>query len=158
MTRSRQGDGWGLEPGRVRRVRRLLFALSVAGMGGVLLELLLLGHTEGTRQLLPITALVAGLVTTCIAFVRPGVLTVGLHRLAMLACAGVGCAGLWFHYSGNAEFELEMAPTIAGLDLVREALTGATPVLAPGAMLLLGGLGGIASLVPSSWGTSTARG
>jgi len=135
-------------PGRMRLVRRSTHALAIGGMVGVLAELFLLGHTEGTRQLLPIGALGLGVVVTTLAFARPGFLTVGLQRLAMLACVGAGGAGLWFHYSGNAEFELEMAPTIEGFDLVREAMTGATPVLAPGAMLLLGGLGLIASLVP----------
>jgi len=124
-------------PGRMRLVRRSTHALAIGGMVGVLAELFLLGHTEGTRQLLPIGALGLGVVVTTLAFARPGFLTVGLQRLAMLACVGAGGAGLWFHYSGNAEF-----------DLVREAMTGATPVLAPGAMLLLGGLGLIASLVP----------
>jgi hypothetical protein len=46
--------------------------------------------------------------------------------------------GVGLHYDGNEEFELEMYPTMAGVELVQNTLTGATPVLAPGSMTLLG--------------------
>jgi hypothetical protein len=45
------------------------------------------------------------------------------------------------HYHGNEEFELEMYPSLSGMQLVSETLTGATPVLAPGSMALLGVVG-----------------
>ena len=45
------------------------------------------------------------------------------------------------HYQGNTAFELEMYPDMAGLELVQKTLTGATPVLAPGSMALLGLVG-----------------
>ena len=59
----------------------------------------------------------------------------------MAAYLASGLVGLWFHYSGNAEFELEMYPSLSGWSLVREALSGATPALAPGTMIHLGLLG-----------------
>jgi hypothetical protein len=49
--------------------------------------------------------------------------------------------GVGLHYTGNAEFEVEMYPSLSGLALVGGALTGATPVLAPGSMTLLGLVG-----------------
>jgi hypothetical protein len=52
-----------------------------------------------------------------------------------------GLLGVGLHYRGNHEFELEMYPTMVGMELVRETLTGATPVLAPGSMALLGLVG-----------------
>ena len=52
-----------------------------------------------------------------------------------------GVVGLWLHYHGNVEFELEMYPGLAGFELFRESVTGATPTLAPGTMLELGLLG-----------------
>ena len=52
-----------------------------------------------------------------------------------------GFVGLLLHYQGNAEFELEMYPTLKGLDLFWEAVKGATPTLAPGTMIQLGLLG-----------------
>ena len=52
-----------------------------------------------------------------------------------------GALGLYQHYQGNLEFELEMYPSISGFELVWEALKGPTPSLAPGTMVLLGMLG-----------------
>ena len=52
-----------------------------------------------------------------------------------------GVVGLWLHYQGNTEFELEMYPSLEGLALFWEAIRGATPTLAPGTMLELGLLG-----------------
>jgi hypothetical protein len=45
------------------------------------------------------------------------------------------------HYQGNEAFELEMSPSRAGLSLISKTLTGATPVMAPGSMSLLGLVG-----------------
>jgi hypothetical protein len=39
------------------------------------------------------------------------------------------------------EFELEMYPSMRGFELVAKTMTGATPVLAPGTMALLGLIG-----------------
>ena len=52
-----------------------------------------------------------------------------------------GCVGLYQHYQGNLEFELEMNASRHGWELVWETLKGATPALAPGMMLYLGLLG-----------------
>jgi hypothetical protein len=60
-----------------------------------------------------------------------------LRAVAILFVAA-GVIGVGLHYDGNAAFELEMYPGTRGLDLVRKTLTGATPVLAPGSMVLLG--------------------
>ena len=61
--------------------------------------------------------------------------------LLMLSFALSGVVGFWLHYSGNVEFEREMAPAIGGVALVREAMMGATPALAPGTMILLAAVG-----------------
>ncbi len=50
-------------------------------------------------------------------------------------------AGMVLHYLGSVEFELEMYPDLGGIDLFWQAITGATPALAPGMMLLLGLIG-----------------
>jgi hypothetical protein len=49
--------------------------------------------------------------------------------------------GLVLHYLGNVEFEKERDATLRGLPLLWASLTGATPALAPGAMILLGLIG-----------------
>ena len=64
-----------------------------------------------------------------------------LFRLTMLAFVLGGIVGLWFHLSSNMEFELEMYPTLTGLELLSKALGGAMPALAPGALVQLGLIG-----------------
>ena len=122
----------------IRKLLLLLFMLGVLGTGS---ELVLLDHMEDFWQWVP-------LILLCCSLLGLGALAI-LRRPASLyifrAITGLfvigGMLGLYLHYRGNAEFELEMYPDMAGFELVREALTGATPALAPGAMILLGLMG-----------------
>jgi len=59
----------------------------------------------------------------------------------MALCIAAGVVGLAMHLSGNIEWELERAPELTGWPLLRDALMGATPSLAPGAMIQLGLIG-----------------
>jgi hypothetical protein len=59
----------------------------------------------------------------------------------MALCLIAGALGVYLHYRGNVEFELEREPTLSGLALLWEAVRGATPALAPGALAQLGLLG-----------------
>ena len=52
-----------------------------------------------------------------------------------------GLVGIYLHLRANIEFELEMYPSLAGVELVREAFTGALPTIAPATMTHLGLLG-----------------
>ncbi len=122
-------------------LRRLLCWILLLGIAGVAAELALLGHYEGWRQQAPLVMLGLGLVTTLGAAIGPTPFWLKLHGLVMFGFLVSGGLGLYFHYSGNAEFEKEMVPTIGGWELIREALTGATPALAPGTMFLLGFVG-----------------
>jgi hypothetical protein len=67
--------------------------------------------------------------------------TVRALQAAMTLFVISGVVGVWLHYQGNVEFELEMYPSMRGVELVQKTLTGATPVLAPGSMTLLGLIG-----------------
>ena len=114
------------------------------GMLGTLAELILLEHYEDRWQYAPLVLLVVGVVATGahLAFHRES--TARALRLVMVLFVLAGLMGLYQHYSGNVEFEREMYPSLAGVQLVWGALTGATPALAPGSMILLG-LVGLAS-------------
>ena len=59
----------------------------------------------------------------------------------MAMYVGSGALGMYFHLKANVEFELELHPTVRGMELVIESLTGAMPALAPGTMTQLGLLG-----------------
>lgn len=122
-------------------LRRLILAILVMALIGVGVELLLLEHTETRWQLAPIALIAVALVELAGFGLsgRAGVLRIFQATMVLFIIAGP--LGVYQHYSGNAEFELEMVPAMLGLELFKESMTGATPVLAPGTMLQLGLLG-----------------
>ena len=129
------------QPAAVARLRRLLLGTFVAGAAGTGTELLLLGHVEGWEQWVPLSLIALGLVICLWEAVRPSRLaSATLHVMAWVFIAS-GAAGIYFHYRGNVEFEREMYPQMTGVELFSETMTGATPVLAPGTMVLLGLVG-----------------
>ena len=123
---------------RLRHFALALFCMGAAGTGA---ELLLLGHTESTPQFIPLVALGLGIIAAVAAAARPAPAVLRSFQALMAGLVVTGPVGLYLHYRGNVEFELEMYPSLKGLDLVWKALTGATPALAPGAMILLGLMG-----------------
>ncbi len=125
----------------VRAIRVSLLAVFAFGVVGSSVELLLLEHTEDAWQLSPLILMGLSLVAMAwLAFdERP--VSVRVFQIMMLLYIVSGLIGLYLHYRGNVEFELEMYPGLSGVELFWEALKGATPSLAPGTMLLLGLLG-----------------
>ncbi len=121
--------------------RRVLFWVLLASFIGTGGELLLLEHTEDFWQWLPLVLLGLGSGALVLRVLVPRAWTIRLIRLLMGLFLVTGSVGLYLHYRGNAEFELEMYPTLAGLELFWEALKGATPTLAPAAMVQFGFLG-----------------
>ena len=122
----------------MRRGVLLIFVLGTVGLGT---ELLLLGHFEEWRQQIPLVLLALGLILLIVRILYRGAVVLRLFRLTMLAFVLGGMVGLWFHLSANMEFELEMYPTLSGLELLAKALGGAMPALAPGALVQLGLIG-----------------
>jgi hypothetical protein len=122
-------------------IRTVLLWLVVLGSAGTMAELLLIGHHESTSQWIPLALLAAAVVLGCVTLALPRPAVVRVLQLLMVLMLGGGLVGVGLHYSGNEEFELEIYPTMSGAELVSEALTGATPVLAPGSMSLLGVIG-----------------
>ncbi len=125
----------------VRVARRLLLAILVLSMAGMLAELVLLDHTEGYWQKIPMLLLGLGLVSLLVNYSRPGVVTLRTFQGVMAAFMVAGLLGLILHYKGNTEFELEVYPEMRGFKLIWNTLTGATPALAPGAMVPVGLVG-----------------
>ena len=108
---------------------------------GTAAELILLGHVDSAAQWIPVVALAAAVPLLLWHAARPRPLTVRLIRLIMCAYIVFGIIGVGLHYDGNVEFERELHPRETGLMFLRHTLAGATPVLAPGSMVLLGLLG-----------------
>ena len=122
----------------LRRGALLIFVLGTVGLGT---ELVLLDHFEEWRQQVPLVLLALGLILLAVRLFYRSAIILRLFRLTMLAFVLGGIVGLWFHLSSNMEFELEMYPTMSGLELLFKALGGAMPALAPGALVQLGLIG-----------------
>ena len=128
-------------PTTLSRVRALGLATLMLGIAGTATELLLIGHFDDVNQVVPLVLLALGLIIALWQAIAPGTASVRALQLTMAAFVISGAVGVLLHYQGNAEFELEMTPTLAGWELFRETITGATPVMAPGTMALLGLIG-----------------
>ena len=124
---------------RLRRAVTGLLAMALVGTGA---ELLLLEHYEDPWQVVPLALIALALISTGWRAFRPGgPASLRAFRGVMVLMVASGALGLFLHYRGNVEFELERAPALSGFTLFRKAMTGATPALAPGAMTLFGLLG-----------------
>ena len=97
--------------------RLLLLIILVLGLAGTGVELLLLGHTEDVWQWVPLILLAAGLIIIGIWVRRRRRWSLRTFQATMLLCVVAGPVGMWQHYTGNVEFELEMTPAMSGLEL-----------------------------------------
>ena len=130
-------------------MRTILFVTLLLGFVGTSLELLLLGHIESWTQLIPLGLLVVGLIALAWQRLIGGMAATRSFRVVMVLFIIAGAIGVGLHYDSNVEFELEMYPTIEGMELFRQAAAGAIPALAPGVMIQLGLVGLAYALLPS---------
>ncbi|NKB89375.1 MAG: hypothetical protein GKS06_14240 [Acidobacteria bacterium] len=121
-----------------RLVQRGILAVLLFGAVGTLAELALIGHNEDWWQIAPLALLGAVIAVSAAQLARPSDRTRAALLVVMWLSIGSGALGNWLHYKGNAEFEREMYPDRAGVELFTESMTGATPVLAPGTMSVIG--------------------
>ena len=122
-------------------LRRLILALIFLSASGMLVDLFLLEHFESAWQWTPLVLLVPVIAIVVAVELKPGRRMLRAFQVAMLGCIVVGLIGVVLHYPGNVEFALERDPPLRGLALFWETIRGATPALAPGAMVQLGLLG-----------------
>jgi hypothetical protein len=122
-------------------LQRVLLAIWVFGLLGVALELVLLEHYEDLKQFIPFVVIAMGLIVAMWLVTRPGPAAQRAFAFTSGLFGVSGLIGLVLHYRGNAEFERERDPSIGGVTLVWESLTGATPALAPGTMILFAFIG-----------------
>ncbi len=122
-------------------LRDLIFVIIVIGTLGLIAELLLQEHIETWQQWIPLVLLGLGLAATALIRLAPGKRSLMVFQVIMFSYLAAGVAGVYLHLAGNAEFAIERTPELGGLALFWEALKGATPALAPGALAQLGLLG-----------------
>ena len=122
-------------------VRRSLVVILALAIAGILVELLLIEHFEDAWQLVPLILLGLGLPTLGWHVFAPSRASGRAWGTVMTLFLVAGLIGFYLHYAGNVEFELEQNPNAARWVLFREAMMGATPALAPGAMIQIGLIG-----------------
>lgn len=125
----------------MNKLRPILLLILVISMAATGIELLLLEHIESRWQWLPIVLLGLGICASLLVAIWPTHAAFTIFRVVMAASTLSGLIGIWLHYRGNVEFELEMNTALHGFELFRDAMMGATPALAPGSMTQLGLLG-----------------
>lgn len=122
-------------------IRRILLATLLLGLVGLEAELLLLEHFDGWTQYLPLVVLGISILALAWYGITKTRASMRAIQGSMVLCIILGAVGVVLHYRGNSEFEREMSPGMAGLALFEAAMMGATPALAPGAMIQLGLIG-----------------
>jgi hypothetical protein len=122
-------------------VRRVLLLILLLAMAGISVELLLAEHFADVWQLIPLCLLALGLLIVAWHARVPSPSSARALRALMILFVLSGLLGVFLHYRGNAEFELEQNPRATRWALFRDAMMGATPALAPGVMIEIGLLG-----------------
>jgi hypothetical protein len=123
-------------------LRRVIVGVLLLGMGGLFAELLLLAHYEDLLQRIPLAVLALGLMAMVLDVAVPRTWTSRLVQLAMAMFVVAGLLGMFFHFRGSREFQLEMDPALGGFDLVWHVLRAKSPpTLSPGTMVQMGILG-----------------
>ena len=130
-----------MSTGTMAILRQILLATLLLGLVGLEADLLLLEHFDGTSQWLPLVLLAVSLLALGWYGVSRGRASIRAVQGAMLLCVVLGAVGVVLHVDGNMEFEREMSPGMAGYALLKAAMMGATPALAPGSMIQLGLIG-----------------
>ncbi len=125
----------------VERLRRVILAIAALTGVGLVMDLLLTGHTGSLVQASPFALVGVGLVA--IAWPRRWML-----RGATAVLLAGALFGVYEHLATNYAFEAEIAPESTTSERLVEAVQGASPLLAPGSVALMGLLLGAASLAP----------
>jgi hypothetical protein len=127
---------------RLSTLRTVIFVVLIFGIGGLLAELLLIAHYEDATQWIPLVLLAVALVALAVDLVLARGWTGLLVQLTMVLVVAAGALGIYFHFHGSREFQIEMDPQMRGAALVWHVMRAKSPpTLAPGSMVQLGILG-----------------
>lgn len=94
-----------------------------------------------------------GLLTPLLVRMAPGRRAILALRTTMVAVALASLLGVYEHFEGNLEFDRETHPNASQTSLMRAALTGGDPLLAPGALAVAAAL----ALAATYGANATAR-
>ncbi|MBC7771771.1 MAG: hypothetical protein H7210_04685 [Pyrinomonadaceae bacterium] len=123
-------------------IRRVILGVLLLGVTGLLAELILIGHYEDVKQWIPLCMLATGVAAVALEIVHRRVWTLSLVRLTMALFICTGGLGMYYHFRGSREFQVEMDPSMSGTRLVWQVLRSKSPpTLSPGTLVQMGILG-----------------
>jgi hypothetical protein len=118
----------------LRRLRRFLLVLSLFLLGGTLLELWLVEHTQDFVQWIPFGLAGLGIVAILPVLLRSSRWAILFLRLSMLLLILGSLFGVYQHVWNNVAFEKEIHPNATVGQLLAKGFGGANPLLAPGTL------------------------
>ncbi len=118
----------------VARFRQFLLGLTVFICVGLIAELALTGHYQQPMQFVPFGLCGLTLIVALAVLLRPSRTTIRVLRGVMVVVALGGLLGSLEHTQSNLEIAREVNATKANAAVLKTALTGAAPALAPGAL------------------------
>lgn len=118
----------------VTRFRQFLLWLTVLVCVGVCAELILTGHDKEPLQFVPYILCGLAVIAALWVLARPSRNSIWALRALMVLMALGGLLGSYEHISGNLALAREVNAAKANAAVVKTALTGANPALAPGAL------------------------
>jgi hypothetical protein len=120
----------------------MLLGLLLLELTGTAVELLFLGHFEDAWQMVPLGLIALTLMILVWHRFDRGEWSIQALRLTMILAIASGAIGFGLHYQANAEFQLDIDPSLGGPALWLKVMQAkAPPALAPGIMAHLGLLG-----------------
>jgi hypothetical protein len=123
-------------------VRRLLLAVLTIGLIGTGAELVAVEHFEDARQIIPLVLIGLALAVVFWNAALPGRASVRAMQAVMAGFIAAGLIGIYLHYMGNLEFQLEIDPSQSRWALFKKVIQAkAPPALAPGSMAQLAFIG-----------------
>ncbi|HEY9404564.1 MAG TPA: hypothetical protein VIQ24_18040 [Pyrinomonadaceae bacterium] len=114
------------------RLRRFLLVFSVVLLGGALLELWLIEHTQDPVQFIPFVLCGLGMLAALGALLRPRRATLRTLRVCMVLVILGTLLGIYLHVEGNLALQREVSPNATAGETLFATLGGANPLLAPG--------------------------
>lgn len=125
-----------------QQLRRFILILLACALLALFGELIALGHDEDALQYIPLSVIVVTLAVIGWHALAGSATSVRVLQVMMVVLLVSGATGIFLHYQGNVEFQLEVNPDLRGWELLKKALNAkAPPALAPGVMAQLGVLG-----------------
>ena len=126
----------------VERLRLWVLGVLVLGLAGTVTELILLEHYEQALQYVPLVLIALGVVVLVWNYAQADTASLRALQIVMGVFVLSGFVGMWAHFNGSMEYQLELNPDMSTWELWEKILHAkAPPLLAPGMMMQMGLLG-----------------